>query len=215
MRRLAYPVAVLAVLASASLASASAGLPKVASLTAGSYKASLHSDSLAPRTGSNTFTLEIGSLPADTHTHLTLVSPSGKSVPVDLQALTILSGPDGGHGGDAHGSAAPADPHAAAPADSHGAATDAHGTTTDAHAAAVATATAYNARGKAVLTETGTWTAVLELESTHDGKLTAKAPFTVKTGGPSRVYLAFTGSLIGGFIIYGAVNRRQNTKSGR
>jgi len=126
MRRLAYPAAILLLVTSAVTAYAGAGLPKLASFTVGTYKVGVHVDSLVPRVGTNVLTVEAASLPHGAQVELKLVGPGGQTVEVPLNPLTVLSGPDGGHGDD----------HGAPAADSHGAAADSHGTTTDSHGTA-------------------------------------------------------------------------------
>lgn len=231
MRRLAYPAAILLLLASATVANAGAGLPKLATLEAGGYKAAVHIDSQVPHVGTNVLTIESSSLPGGAHVELSLIGPDGQTVSVPLKPLVVLTGPEGGHGGEAADShAAPtADSHAAPAADSHGAdhaapKTDSHGTASDGHGAAAESnahggestaAAGYNARGKAQLNQTGHWTAVLVIDGVPEGKLTAKAPFEVEQGGPNRIFLAFSGLLMGGTMIYGAVNRRSHVHKGR
>jgi hypothetical protein len=159
---------------------------------------------------------------------------------VPLNPLTVLSGPDGGHGDD-HGAPAAdshgttADSHGTTAnshgttANSHGTTADSHGTTANSHgttanSSGTATASdhehaaepeALNARGKVKLDQTGNWTAVLQIHGTPEGDLHAEAPFTVENGGPSRPYLAFTGLLMGGTAIYAAINRRKGADTGR
>ncbi|GEM_PF-2553533 len=107
MRRFILPAATLLVLAVAAPAMASAGLPKIASLNVGGHTVAVHADSPSAKTGTNTFTVEVSSLPAGHTVHFSLVGPQGQVVEVPLRDLLVLDGPDGGHGDgtDAHGTA--------------------------------------------------------------------------------------------------------------
>lgn len=234
MRRLAYPAAILLLFAGVTTAHAGVGLPKLAAMTAGGYQANVYTDSYIPHVGANMFSVELDGLPEGAHVSLKLVGPKGQTVSVPLKPLTVISGPEGGHGEDEeHGAAK--DDHAAAPADAHGAAQpakddhaatpadhqdaaqpakDDHGAATDAHGASTSGAASLNTRGTALLDQTGEWTAILEIEG-HEGTLSAEAPFVVEEGGPNRLYLTFTGLLMGGTMVYGAIARRTNARNGR
>jgi hypothetical protein len=205
MRRLAYPAAILLLVTSAATAYAGAGLPKLASFTVGTYQLGVHVDSLIPRVGTNVLTVEAASLPHGAQVALKLVGPGGQTVDVPLDPLTVLTGPDGGHGDD----------HGAPAADSHGTPANSHGTTAASDHEHAAESEALNARGKVKLDQTGNWTAVLQIHGTPEGDLHAEAPFTVENGGPSRPYLAFTGLLMGGTAFYAAINRRKGADTGR
>lgn len=226
MRRLAYPAAVLLLLASTSTAYAGAGPPKLAEFDTGSYQATVYNDSHIAQLGSNMVTVEIHGLPPGAHASLKLVSPKGQTVSVPLNPLTVLSGSEGHGGSEDAGHGAESDGHgttAAPKADDHGTKTDAHGTKADAHGAAEADAhdtestdgAGFNARGRVRLDQIGEWTAILEIDGVPEGKLTARAPFTVERGGPNQIFLSVAGLLMGGTMIYGAINRRSIAEKGR
>lgn len=250
MRPLVFPVTALLLLAAASPALASAGLPKIASVTVGEHSVAIHDDSLSAKTGPNTFTVEVADLPVGHSIHLKMVGPQGQVVTVPLQDLTVLQGPDEEHGdmagmadmpgmtgtpsghsmenmpgmdnmpgmsghdmsGGGHGSASSA--HGSAP-DGHGSAPGDQGSTADAHGTAHTAGQGYSARGKAVLDAAGTWRAVVEIQGDHAGSMTAEVPFDVHRGGPAPMYLGFTGLMMGGFLTYGIVKRRNPLSGGR
>jgi hypothetical protein len=106
--------------------------------------------------------------------------------------------PEAGHD---HAAAAPE----AAPSDSVHSGHDAHSDLPT---------SGYVARGTARLSQTGTWTLLVEASDGHAGT-SDKAVLDVVQGGPSRLYLAATGSLIGGFLICGAVGRRRQRTGGK
>jgi hypothetical protein len=222
-----------------------AGLPTLAQLHLGTDEATLYSDSPALHTGTNTFTLAIPGLPEAAHVLLTAIGPDGRAVDVDLQPLTVLGGdahddmsdmPGMSHDSAAaghdmagmnhdmagmnhdHAAAAPAtapapeaghDHAAAAPEAAH---SDSGHSGHDAHSDLPTSG--YVARGTARLSQTGTWTLLVEASDGHAGT-SDKVKLDVVQGGPSRLYLAATGSLIGGFLIYGAVGRRRQRTGGK
>ena len=131
-----------------------------------------------------------------------------------------------------------ADAHAGVqPADSRGAATSGHGTKpSDDHAIADACGTdehgvnttqtpgqateTYLARGTVSLPSTGTWNARLVIRDPDGEEVVGEMPITVTEGGPSKLYLGFTGSLIFGSMLFGLIQRRRTdsaliTKKGR
>jgi len=195
MRRILLPAALILAMAAAAPAYASAGLPKLMSLQAGSYAATLSGDSPSAHTGANVLTLAIFDLPEGAKVSLELTGPAGQVVSVPLQPLRIVEGPADGLG--------------EAAADDHGA-TDAGGHGGDEHAQPAS----YNARGKAELASTGTWTAVLKIEDAQGRTHEARGTFDAVKGGPSRFYLGFTGLLMGASVTYGAVVRIQNKRNG-
>ena len=238
MRRIALPAAALLVLLGASPALASAGLPKIASLQVGPHKAAIHNDSQSARVGSNTITVEITDVPAGHSVHLRFIGPNGQLLEPTLRPLQILTGPEDAHGGHdtssgEHG-AATAD-HAQTSSDhgtqSSGHETSGHGTAGHDAAPAPAPAAApaapadphagghdtagqgetFNARTTVDFPEGGTWKAVLVVEASHDDILQAEAPFEVTYGGPNRVFVASSGLIIVGSILYGALNKRRQS----
>ena len=216
MRRYTLPIALVGLLVSASPAFAGAGLPTLASLEAGSYKVQVSNDSPFMHTGSNTLTVAGYDLPEGAKVSLTLTGPGGETVPVPLAHLTVVEGPADAHGAGAEAEQDEADGHEAA-------ATDAHGGDTHGEAAATEaghggdehdTPASYNARGAVRLNTTGEWTARLQIEDANGRKSEATFHFDVDKGGPSRFYLAFTGTLMGGTMLYGAVSKIQSKRSG-
>jgi hypothetical protein len=205
MRQLALPAAALLVAASTTVASAGAGLPKVAEVQAGPYRAALHNDSPAVRKGGNTLTVEIPSLPPGQIVALQLRSSGGQLLRVPLVPLVQLQGDVSGH--DASAAAGELDDH-------HGAA---HGTD---QMSGYGEATApYMARGRVSVPTTGTWEAQLTIRDGHgdglDGSSEAMyghADLDVVEGGPNPWYLGATGSLMGGALLFGAVQRRRGAR---
>lgn len=195
----ATAAALLLLAGTASTALASGGLPVITSLRAGDADVTIYGDSLLIHTGTNTLTVEAAGLADEHPPQLSLISPDGTTVPVPLEPLHVVAGPDGGHG-DSHG-AAPADDHGTAPADDHGTAADSHGAADD-HGAAPADMVMF--RGKVAVRTTGLWKAQLQV----NGK-TVTDEVKVVNNGPSRAYLAFTGLAMGGTILYGAIVRRR------
>lgn len=186
MRLLPLPTTALLVLTLASPALAGVGMPKIADLRAGPHAAAIHNDSPMLRTGSNTLTVEIPSLPVGRTVSLRLMSPGGQTVEVPLRRPVVLSGPAEDHGG--HGSA------------------DSHGTTGgDAHGGGQGEE--FVARGSVKLDTTGTWKAKLEIRDMDGQAMTAETLLEANYGGPNRIYLAFVGSLIGSSTLYGVVQR--------
>jgi hypothetical protein len=147
MRRFALPLALVLGVAGAAPVLAGAGLPKLASLQPGPYRATLHNDSHTLVAGRNTLTVEIARLPEQHQVFLTLVGPAGLQLDVPLRPVLRLDDPDGHGTADTHASAdahAESDDHAttdshSVPAtngrpDADGKA-DAHPVATDSHAA--------------------------------------------------------------------------------
>jgi len=191
MKKIALPVALFAVLAATTPAFADGGLPKIASLQVGSHTVSIHGDSPSLHTGTNTFTVEIPALSSAHSVSLRLTGPSGQTVSVPLKDLVVVSGPED------HSSMA----------DMPGMAGMDHGTAggDGAHSHDEGS---FDARGKAVINTPGTWTIAVDITG-HGGTQSAQTSVDVVRGGPSRLYLGFTGLLIGGSITYGVAQRRR------
>lgn len=223
MRWFALLIALLFTLAPALPAHAGAGLPKLASLKLGEVQATVLNDSPSLKTGTNLLTLEISDLPAGHQVALALVGPGGQRVPVSLRPLVYVEGvadahesdghgEDGaGHGSNSAGHGSSGGGHGAAEA-GHGASKDGHGASTGGHGEAEAdphAAAGYAVRGKARISEAGPWKLLLQLTDSHGTAVEAEADLAAEQGGPSRLYLALTGGLMGTTMIYGAVERRR------
>jgi hypothetical protein len=210
MRRIALPAALLLVLTAATPALANAGLPKIASLQVGSHVVAVHGDSPSLHTGTNTLTVEIADLTPDHTVTLSLKGPSGQSVAVPLEDLVILSGPDEHSHGEADMSGMDMGGMNMGgmdmPGMSHDSGTSGHDMSAMSHDSG--SAEGFNARGKVSLNATGTWHVVVEVAG-HDQKQSAEAHADVVDNGPNRVYLGFTGFLMGGTFLYGIVERRR------
>jgi hypothetical protein len=233
MRRITLPTAALLVLLSASPALASAGLPKIASLQLGPHQAAIHNDSQSARIGSNTITVEVTDVPAGHSVHLHFVGPNGEVLEPTLRPLQVLTGPADAHGGhesstSEHASATAdhtqtstghghemsghtASGHDAAPAPAPAAPADQHA---DQHATGHDTAgqgATFTTRTNVTFPEGGTWKAILAIGADHGDTLQAEAPFEVTYGGPNRVFVASSGLIIIGSILYGALNKRRQS----
>lgn len=200
MRRIILPAAAATVLLAASLALASSGLPKLASAQLGTYTVAIHGDSPGAHTGANTLTVEVAGLDASKAVHLSLQGPNGELVPVRLQPLTDLGGPDAGHD---HAAAEPATAAGSEHAGHMPGMDMSHG---DAHGSQPAAATVAG-RGKVELGATGMWTAVLELHQPDGQSQLTRFTIPVESNGPNPVYLGFTGILMAGSLAYGFVKR--------
>ena len=123
---------------------------------------------------------------------------------------------------DSHGaSAGVADPHGSAAKDDHGSLATAP-STTDGHDEALPGVAdvahgdkteAYLARGSVSVPTTGDWTARLTIRDPHGEEMVGEAPVLVVEGGPSKLYLSFTGSLIFGSMLFGLVLRRRKSRA--
>ncbi|HEU5315675.1 MAG TPA: hypothetical protein VFX49_06160, partial [Chloroflexota bacterium] len=102
MRRFSLPAAVVALAVSVTAADAGGGLPALAGLDVGPYRATLHNDSPWLRRGANTLTIEIPALPSGEHVALWLRGPLGQLVNVPLQPVRVLgaTGRTGAGAGD-------------------------------------------------------------------------------------------------------------------
>jgi hypothetical protein len=93
------PIAALLAATAVQPVFAAGGLPLIASIQVGPHQAALHNDSPTLATGPNLISVELASLPAGTVISLTLAGPQGEAIAVPLSKVTVLDGPDGGHGG--------------------------------------------------------------------------------------------------------------------
>jgi hypothetical protein len=208
MRHTAIPAAALLVLLTASQALASAGLPKITSLELGPHKAAIHNNSQTARIGSNTITIEITEVPVGHTVHLRFIGPDGQTLDPQLRPLQVLSGPE-----DAHGGHETTDGHKATGGHDMAGMPGMAGhdmTETTGHGTDTASQT-FTARTDVKFPEGGTWKAVLVLEADHGDKLQAEAPFEVTYGGPNRVFVASSGIIMVGSMLYGAVQRRRKS----
>lgn len=73
----------------------------------------------------------------------------------------------------------------------------------------------YLARGSASLPVPGTWTARLVIRDPHGEEVVGVTPLTAVEGGPNRLYLGFTGSLIFGSMVFGLIQRRRQPARSR
>jgi hypothetical protein len=62
------------------------------------------------------------------------------------------------------------------------------------------------------LPATGSWRAVLTVGNEQAERLTAELPLEATADGPSAVYLGFMGFLIGGSMLYGAIQRLRGAR---
>lgn len=236
MRHVALPAAALLLVTAATGVWAGSGLPRLAALDIGPYYATLHNDSPALRKGANTLTVEIPSLPAGQQVELWLRGPAGQLLAVPLLPVRVLGGAaTGGEHGEAgradtgigrtgsadHGAtaaphvapglvplAAAADhtaDHVADRADDNVRGGPGHG---DAHTPGGA-ATTFLGRGAITLPGTGVWHAIVRVGAHDEIPLEAEAAIETVDGSPNPLYLGATGSLIGGSLVYGAVERRR------
>jgi hypothetical protein len=213
--------ALLMTLTMSAPAWAGAGLPTLARIDVGSYQAQLLGDSPRLHTGTNTMTVVVPGLTADSQVSLTFVGPKEQVVQVPLRPLVVLEGPDGGHGSSGHDESAEAHRHND---EENHAAGDHHGQAggheiQDHHSEAASSNShgegvyhddsVYQLRGKAVLPESGTWMAVLNMNG-------ASGAFKVDVvqDGPNRIYLGVIASVMGAALIYGIVGRRRQQSKG-
>jgi len=72
-----------------------------------------------------------------------------------------------------------------------------------------ATSATFLGRGVVTLPTTGVWNAIVRIGKGHESPLEAEAAIDTVDGGPNPLYLGATGSLIGGSLLYGAVERQR------
>ena len=71
---------------------------------------------------------------------------------------------------------------------------------------------AYMARGSVSVPSKGTWTARLSIRDAHGDEMIGETQVEVTEGGPNRLYLGFTGSLIFGSMLFGLIQRRRPSR---
>ena len=214
----AIPAALLLILGAAAPALAGGGLPVLSSMKAGNTEVTIYGDSMFVHTGTNTLTVEATGLPEGAAIALNLIGPDGKTVVVPLRPLRVVAGPADAHGGDHENES---DGHESedsgheSDGDAHETESTQHGSSHDAQADQHGDEPAESEspvwfRGKASVPTTGTWKAQLEI-----GGAKATDELKVVGNGPSPLYLAFTGVIMGGTITYGAIQRRRQSQTGR
>jgi hypothetical protein len=220
MRLLTLPLSALFLVGSAASAFAHGGLPHLAAVPAGPHLITVQVDSRTLVTGRNTLTLEVPTLPADQTVTVTLHGPRGEVVAVPFRPLVVLDG-----AADTH--AVPdAGPPAGAPTGmGHGSGDSAHG----AHAAgaesppAPAASPALSltgaqagavpegllARGSVWIPSAGRWHVEVLVQHGEHLLYATETIVDAEEGGPSPLYLAVTGATIGGFLLFGIVQRQR------
>ncbi|HYF93695.1 MAG TPA: hypothetical protein VD969_15885 [Symbiobacteriaceae bacterium] len=221
----AIPAALLLILGAAAPALAGGGLPVLSSMKAGNTEVTIYGDSMFVHTGTNTLTVEATGLPEGAAIALNLIGPDGKTVVVPLRPLRVVAGPADAHGGDheneSDGHESEDSGHESedsgheSDGDAHETESTQHGSSHDAQADQHGDEPAESEspvwfRGKASVPTTGTWKAQLEI-----GGAKATDELKVVGNGPSPLYLAFTGVIMGGTITYGAIQRRRQSQTGR
>lgn len=151
----------------------------------------------------------------DGHGTTTAVAPvakDGHGVPI--APVQVKGAP----AADAHGTRPTAvEPHGATAKDDHGTSASvprtavghAEDESKDGHGDK---AEAYMARGSVSVPSTGTWTARLSIRDAHGDEMVGETRVEVSEGGPNRLYLGFTGSLIFGSMLFGLIQRRRPSR---
>ena len=182
MRRLTLVlslVAALAVLLAGTDALASGGLPLLCDLQAGPYAIALHNDSPSLVIGRNVLTLELPPEAEGRDVQLSLLGTNGETLTVGLRRVTVL-------GGEQTTEDMPGMEGMKMPVPSE-----------------------FLLRGTAELPKTGPWRARVEVTDTTGTVQSAEQELRAIDGGPNRVYLAATGTLIGGALVFGVIARRR------
>jgi hypothetical protein len=207
MRRFALPIALGVLVVSVAPVLADGGLPEIGTLRAGPFTATLHNDAATLVTGSNTLTVEVPSLPDRHAVSLSLTGPSGERVDVPLRPVQVLDGPPDGHShdmagmGGGHDMAAMGGGHDMTSMGGH-----------DMSGMAAGGAETYRGRGSISVPEAGSWQAHLVIRAAAGASFVAEAPLNAEDGGPNGLYLAGAGTLMGGFVVYGAIQRRRQAR---
>jgi hypothetical protein len=192
-------------------AMASGGLPLLSSIEAGPYSIALYNDSPTLVTGRNVLTLEIPAAADSARVQFELVASGGQSFPVRLRPVSVL----GGGGSTANDMAGMADmpgmPANSAP-DGHSAGGHSPaGTSESAAPGAAPHASAAEGtllRGAVDLPTAGNWTARLSVVGPAGEAYTVETALNAEYGGPNRLYLLVTGSLMAAVVVFGTVMRR-------
>jgi hypothetical protein len=140
--------------------------------------------------------------PAAKNDHAASTPKDDHSTPVQAKVTPVV---------DAHAARPAAEAHGAAAKDDHASpASAAHDEPADAaHGDAT---TEYMARGSVSLPSTGTWTARLAIRDAHGEEMVGETQIQVSEGGPNRLYLGITGSLIFGSMLFGLIQRRRPSR---
>jgi hypothetical protein len=171
----------LSLLINGSAALASGGLPLLCDLQAGPYDIALHNDSPSLVVGRNVLTLELPPEAEGRDVQLSLLGTNGETLTVALRRVTIVGGEQ---------------------------------TTMDMpgmEGMEMPIASQFLLRGTAELPKTGAWRARVEVIDTTGTVQSAEQELNAIDGGPNRIYLAATGTLIVGALVVGVVGRRRLT----
>jgi len=222
-RSAALILAAALAVATAAPVLAGGGLPHLSNFEAGPHVVALYNDSPTLVTGRNVLTLEVPPDADPASAVLDLANAAGRSIHVQLRKVSVRGGGEsGGHGGaGGHGAAGEASSaHASGHASGHdssgasghsaagSAASGVHQAGTPEQAVEGAVAPKVRLRGAVDIPATGTWTARLRLADSSGVTYTAEATLAAVDGGPNRLYLVLTGSLIGGAVLLGTIVRR-------
>ena len=198
MRNVVLFIAAALALAGATPVLASGGLPRLGDLRAGPYDIVLYNDSPALITGRNALTLELPSGVDQDGVRFVLLGAAGQALPVPLRSVTVRGGAADAHQSDGtggHNSEMPG-----MPGMSHG------------QEPAATTATSTMLRGTVDLPNAGRWQASVSVVD-HAGAIhTDEMTLDAVEGGPNRLYLLATASLIGGALVIGVAARHPATR---
>lgn len=201
---------------------ADGGLPQLASFHAGPFTAGLYDNAPTLVTGANTLTVQVPGLPDHHAVNLSLAGPHGQRLDVPLRPVQVLDGPP-----DMHAMPGMAEGPTTAPSghfDQSSTQTMAsmgdmpgmnHGISVAPSADAIATPPStpggetYVARGSIDVPEAGTWQARLIIHKAGGESFVGEAPLLAQDGGPNTLYVAAAGGLIGGFVLYGVIQRHR------
>ena len=211
MRRTVPFLAAALALGVAVPALAAVGLPLLSSFEAGPYSIALYNDSPTLVTGRNVLTLEIPPGADSARVQFELVATGGQSLPVRLRPVSVLGG-GGSTANDMSGMAGMPDMPSSSAADGHSAGGHSPANTgapaapgTEPHASA---AEGTLLRGAVDLPTAGNWTARLSVVGPAGETYTVETALNAVYGGPNRLFLLVTGSLMAGVVLFGTVMRR-------
>jgi len=221
----AIPVVAAALaLALSARALAAAGLPRLGDLQAGPYSLVLYNDSPSLVTGRNLLTLEVPPEAADRGVQLEISGAGGQQRSVRLRRVSVVGGAESGHGNSHDSGHDTAAPDNVAPAStSHGATGAGHDgsghqglAAPSAEPSAAASETVevpagapVLLRGKVDVPAAGAWTARVTITGPAGEIYSAETVLESVDGGPHRLYLLATGSLMAVALIFGIVARRR------